>query len=419
MADMRVSPGPLGGRVTAMPSKSQAHRAVICAALAEGESRISHIELSKDISATLACVEALGLADHRWEGETLVICGGKKAAPGKVSLPCGESGSTLRFIIPLAAHLADEAEFICEGRLSERPLEPLKSLLAKKGVTWLSGHRITGKPAAGEYALAGNVSSQFVSGLLFLLPLLKGDSTIALTTRLESAGYVAMTRQTQQEFGVQSRWVDERTLQVAGGQKYLPQNTRVEGDYSHAAFYAVAGALHGDIRVEGLREDSLQGDKAVLDILTRMGANICREADGTLRFGKSRLKGIDMDVSQTPDLVPALAVAAAAAQGTTRITGAGRLRIKECDRLSAVADALTRMGVRVEEEREGLIIHGGTPLKGAVIHTYNDHRMAMAMAVAATVAEGDSMIENAGCVAKSAPCFWQELASIGGKLSEQ
>ncbi len=410
--------GALQGQLQAMPSKSQAHRAVICAALCEGVSVISHIELSKDIAATLACVQELGLANYHVEGDAVTVFGKPKPVREFAELPCGESGSTLRFMIPLTSFFAEQAHFLCEGRLPERPLEPLKSLLAEKGVTWLDSHSISGRPRPGIYEIAGNVSSQFISGLLFLLPLLAEDSEIRLTTPLESAGYVEMTRDMLKEFGIGTEWRDESTLLVPGRQKYLPRDVAVEGDWSHAAVFAVAGVLGEGVSVSGLDADSLQGDKKIIDFLREMGAHI-KEKDGEFAFLKSGLHGITMDVSQTPDLVPILAVAAAAADGRSEIMNAARLRLKESDRLAAIAGELAKMGAAVRQTEDGLIIDGGRPLAGANLDSHNDHRIAMAMAVAAGLAGETTVIERPGCVEKSAPRFWQEFRSLGGQAVEQ
>lgn len=417
MSRMRVS-GRLSGKVEAMPSKSMAHRAVLCAALSGGESRISHIALSRDIQATIACAKALGLADFSFAGDELRVIGRPRTVAEEALLPCGESGSTLRFFLPLSCLLAKKARFVCEGRLTERPLEPLKSLLMEKGVAWPGSHEVSGRPAAGTFEIAGNVSSQFISGLLFALPLLEKDSVIRLTTPLESAGYVELTRQMQAAFGVRSEWKSERELLVPGNQTYRPSDVRVEGDYSHAAFFAVAGQIGGEIAVSGLLPDSRQGDKAVLEILARMGGNI-EIRGGTVFSRPSPLSGTVIDAAQIPDLVPILAVAGAAAKGETRIVHAQRLRIKESDRLAATAAELAKMGAEIEETPDGLVIRGGRPLHGAEIDSHNDHRIAMAAAVAAGLAAGETVIGGAECVAKSAPQFWEEFRSLGGNAVEQ
>ncbi len=404
--------GGMRGTIQAQPSKSMAHRAVICGALAEGTSRIENIAFSEDILATIRCVEALGLAEVTRGEASLTIRGKGKQRREAVLLDCGESGSTLRFLIPLAACLAERVRLSGKGRLMERPLEPLKSLLAQRGLTWQGNDRFTGTIQAGEYPIRGDVSSQFISGLLFALPLLEGDSKIILTTALESAGYVELTRRSQERFGVTSRWEDG-TLYIEGNQCYQPADYEVEGDFSHAAFFAVAGAIGEGVTITGLDMDSPHGDKAVFSILEQMGATV--EIQGNRVSVKGgQLSGCVIDGSQIPDLVPVLAVAGAYAKGETRIVNAGRLRIKESDRLAAMAEELGRLGARIQETKDGLMIQGGRPLRGAAVSSHNDHRIAMSLAVAAGFATGALELEGAECVKKSAPQFWEEFRALGG-----
>ena len=287
------------------------------------------------------------------------------------------------------------------------------------GVRWsLSGDALTveGWLQSGEFALRGDVSSQFITGLLLALPQLDGESVIRITTPLESRAYVELTRRVQAAFGIASHWQDEQTLRIPGGQTPVSPGTyAIEGDWSHAAFYLVAGVLGhaGPITLRRLDEHSAQGDRAIVDILRSMGARIESHPDGLTVF-PSALHAADVDVSQVPDLTPVLAVAMAGAQGTSRITGAARLRIKESDRLSAIAHALTACGADVRELADGLVIRGGTRLHSASVEGCNDHRIVMAMAVAAALSDGEIAITDAQSVAKSAPAFWEEYASLGG-----
>jgi len=419
-----VSPASLTGAIDVIPSKSASHRAVMMAALASGETALSPIQLSRDIRATLDCARALGLteAPASAQGDTLVIHGGQRE---RVPLPlrtldCGESGSTLRFFIPLALDGRGPVRLIGHGRLMQRPLDVYEQLFVPRGARWaLEGDALTlcGALQSGEYALRGDVSSQFVTGLLLALPRLAGNSVIRITTRLESRAYVELTRRMQAAFGVVSHWEDERTLRVPGGQTPIsPGRLAIEGDWSHAAFYLVAGALGhaGPLTLRRLDMNSTQGDRAIVSILRRMGARI-DEGQHELTVHPSALHGETVDVTQVPDLVPVLAVAMAGARGESRITGAARLRIKESDRLSAIAGALNACGARVTELPDGLIIRGGHPLHGAAVDGRNDHRIVMAMAVAAALSDGDIAISDAQAVAKSAPAFWEEYASLGGQ----
>ena len=402
-----VSPASLCGTLDVIPSKSASHRAVMMAALCREETRLAPLQRSRDIEATLACAKALGLGQH-------------DAPQGLRTLDCGESGSTLRFFIPLALDGRGPVRFVGHGRLMQRPLSVYEQLFVPRGIRWTpDGDALTveGRLQSGEFALAGDVSSQFITGLLLALPLLPGDSVIRITTALESRAYVELTRRIQQAFGVTSHWADERTLLVPGGQTPVsPGSFAIEGDWSHAAFYLVAGALGkaGPLTLRYLDMDSTQGDRAIVPILRGMGARIEETAQGLTVF-PSALHGASVDVTQVPDLVPVLAVAMAGAQGESRITGAARLRIKESDRLSAIAGALNACGARVTELPDGLVIQGGQPLHGASVEGCNDHRIVMAMAVAAALCDGEITISDAEAVAKSAPAFWQEYASLGGQ----
>ena len=402
-----VSPASLCGTLDVIPSKSASHRAVMMAALCKEDTRLAPLQRSRDIEATLACAAALGLGQH-------------DAPQGLRTLACGESGSTLRFFIPLALDGRGPVRFVGHGRLMQRPLSVYEQLFDPRGVRWaLSGDALTveGQLQSGEYALRGDVSSQFITGLLLALPLLSGDSVIRITTALESRGYVELTRRIQAAFGVTSRWADGHTLLVPGGQTPVsPGSFAIEGDWSHAAFYLVAGALGkaGPLTLRHLDMHSTQGDRAIVPILRGMGARIEETSQG-LTVYPSVLHGAQVDVTQVPDLVPVLAVAMAGAQGESRITGAARLRIKESDRLSAIADALCACGAEVRELPDGLVICGGPPLHGAAVDGRNDHRIVMAMAVAAALCDGEITISDAEAVAKSAPAFWQEYASLGGQ----
>ena len=403
-----VLPGSLRGTIAVIPSKSASHRAVMLAAMAQGETQLSPLQRSRDIEATLACARAL---DLRLE----------QSAPLPLRmLDCGESGSTLRFFIPLALDGRGPVRLTGHGRLMQRPLDVYESLFRPRGVRWaLEGDSLTveGQLQSGEYTLRGDVSSQFITGLLLALPRVPGDSVIRITTALESRAYVDLTRRIQAAFGIRSTWQDEHTLLIPGGQQAVsPGRFTVEGDWSHAAFYLVAGAIGqaGPVTLTGLDMGSTQGDRAIVPILRGMGADIRESADGLTAF-PSKLHSATVDVGQTPDLVPALAVAMAAARGESRITGAARLRIKESDRLSAMRAALCAAGADVTELEDGLIIRGGRPLRAAAIDGCNDHRIVMAMAVASALSSGPLTISDAQAVSKSAPRFWEEFTSLGGQ----
>ncbi len=425
---MTVSPGSLNGTLDVMPSKSASHRAVMMAAMAQGASTLAPLQLSKDVEATLDCAKALGLlsdvqlAPHKLPGFVrATLAPARHATQPLRTLDCGESGSTLRFFIPLALDGGGPVRFVGHGRLMQRPLALYENLFRPLGVSWRqteSDLTVEGHLQSGNFALRGDVSSQFITGLLLALPRLQGDSRIRITTPLESRAYVELTRRVQQDFGVVSHWEDDgQTLFIPGNQAIQsPGCVQVESDWSHAAFYLVAGAIGhtGLVRLRGLDMHSAQGDRSIVSILERMGAILRHDGD-TLTVCPSRLRAATVDASQIPDLVPVLAVAMTAAQGESRIIGAARLRIKESDRLSAMCRALTAAGADVQELDDGLIIRGGKPLHGASIDGCNDHRIVMAMAVASAIADGDLIIRDAQAVGKSAPAFWDEFKQLGGQ----
>jgi|AGTN01.3.fsa_nt_gi 3-phosphoshikimate 1-carboxyvinyltransferase len=419
--DITVLPGALTGTVRVPPSKSAAHRAIIAAALAEGTSVVRNVDLSSDIRATLDACAQLGCAVDIARQErcrTLTIRGGLKPQSGAV-IDCAESGSTLRFMIPVACAYEGERTFTGRGRLPQRPIDAYLRIFGGQGIAYNRPYganlplTVTGALKPGIFRLDGRVSSQFVTGLLCALPLLEGGSRIEVIGGLESRGYVDLTVDMLRRFGVQTSCEGDN-FSVRGNQAYIPQRLEVEGDYSQAAFFLVAGAISGGLRVEGLAPASLQPDRAIVDILSRMGAGLTREAD-TVIARPSRLAGVDVDVSQCPDLVPPLAVAAAFARGTTRIMGAARLRIKESDRLHALAQNLSALGVLTEEEQDGLIIHGGE-IQGGEVDSFGDHRIAMAFSVAAAASKQGVTIRGAQCVDKSYPGFYEDFAKLGGKF---
>jgi len=415
--DLTLQPTKLSGSVTVPPSKSAAHRAIISAALAEGTSRIVHVDLSSDIRATIGACRALGVKIQA-DSDALIVNGGKPKRTGK-PIDCAESGSTLRFFIPIACVLDGEKTFTGSGRLPQRPIDAYLQIFDMQGLSYTCPPgaslplTITGALQPGEFHVDGRVSSQFVTGLLFALPLLEGDSRVSVTGGFESRGYVDLTVDILRRFGIHIT-VEGDTFAIPGNQKYQPKDITVEGDYSQAAFFLVGGAISGGIRVEGLDARSLQPDRAIVDVLRRMGADIAEE-DGALVSRPARLHGEVIDVSQCPDLVPPLAVAAAFAEGQTHITGAARLRIKESDRLHALAKNLSALGIRTEELPDGLIIRGGQPAGGAV-DSFGDHRIAMAFSIAAARASGPVKINGAECVDKSYPAFYQDYVALGGKI---
>lgn len=414
MSTVTCLPGPVHGSGLVPPSKSAAHRALIAAALA-GSGRVEGVLPSADMAATLEGVAGWGVSVRK-EGDTAVFA--HAAVPEAPVVDCRESGSTLRFLIPLFGVKGIPATFVGRGRLPQRPLGVYAECLPAHGLHLYNPGgglplTLSGRLEAGDYAVPGNISSQFLTGLLFALPLCREDSVLRLTTPLESAGYVEMTLRTLRQAGVV---ILPRTdgWDIPGGQAYTPQSYRVDKDWSQAAFFLAAGAIAGQVRLRGLDPEAAQGDKAIVSLLRRFGADIVEESDGLL-CRKAPLTGIPIDAAQIPDLVPILAVVAAYAQGETHIYNAGRLRIKESDRLAAVADGLRRIGADITEEPDGLLIRGGFPLRGGFVQGYNDHRIVMSMAVAALGSIHAVTVTDADSVGKSWPTFFKDFHGIGGQ----
>lgn len=400
----------IGGTVPAISSKSQAHRLFICAALADRPTTLHCADSSADIEATIRCLTALGARFSRVDGTVYPI-----ALPqADTELNCGESGSTLRFLLPLVGAFGVSASFRLHGRLSERPLSPLWEQMQEHGCHLTRPAADTlhceGRLRGGDFRLPGNVSSQFISGLLLALPLTGESSNIMLTSPLESAPYVDMTLAALRRFSVMPE-VCETGWRFLGSQKYQScGSATVEGDWSNAAFWLCAGAISERIKVTGLNPDSPQGDRAVVSILKRFGAAVTQQADA-VTVAPGALRGIELDARNIPDLVPPLAVVAACAEGTTHIYGAQRLRIKESDRLQSVAGALRALGASVELLEDGLRIRGAA-LHGGCVDSCNDHRIAMLAAIAASVCSDPVVLRGAEAVEKSYPRFWEDYHKL-------
>lgn len=414
---MLITPHPLCGKIRAIPSKSDAHRAIICALLSRRRCRISPIILSDDISATIGAAKALGAECTIRETDSvaeLIIDSSGALCTDSVTIDCCESGSTLRFMLPVAAALGASADFVGSGRLPQRPIGEFVPLFAEHSAVLSNDHlplSLSGGLTAGEYKISGNVSSQYVTGLLLALPVLQGSSRITLTTPLQSRPYVDMTLDTMRRFGVTVKELPDGWV-IPGGQQYRCDDYTIDGDWSQAAFFLAAGAIGGDIEMAGLRPDSVQGDKEIFRLTQRFGGNI-RFENGALRCSVGSLHGIEIDASQIPDLVPALAVTAAFAKGDTRILGAARLRFKESDRIQTVAAALRCFGVSVTENDDGMIIHGGAAISPRrPIDCAGDHRIAMAFSVMGAYADGASELIGHECVSKSYPAYFRDFTSL-------
>lgn len=389
--NLTIIPRKLSGTITPPPSKSLAHRYLIAAALAGEGSVVHNLADSLDIRATRRCMAELNTNSQDFP-----------------DFNCGESGSTLRFLIPLALVLRGGGRFTGQGRLMERPQKPYFDIFDEKGVRYEQKDgflTVEGHLTPGEYRLPGNVSSQFFTGLLLALPLLDGPSVIIPTTRLESEGYIGMTLEAMHEFGVNavSTCSFPPQYHIPGRQQYQSAEVTVEGDWSQAAFWYAANCLGCEVDVRGVAQYSTQGDRVI--------ASHCLEL--------SQPGDTEIDMSGCPDLAPPVAAAAAVRQGITRLTGAARLRLKESDRLSAIAAALNAMGARVMEYPDSLTVYGQEGLAGGcTVDCRNDHRIAMMAAVAATRCRQPVTLLGAECVSKSYPGFWDDYRMLGGAILE-
>lgn len=420
---LTIHPGPLRGALRILPSKSHLHRLLICAALAEGETRLLCADTqAEDILCTIACLEALGAQITREADGFRVRPLQRDALPEWAILPCGESGSTLRFLLPVVCALGVRVAFHRKGRLPLRPLAPLDAQLIAKGCRlWEEPAGVLcceGQLLAGDFTLPGDISSQYISGLLFALPLLEGSSRLHITGSRESWDYVTLTEQVLLAFGLS---VLENTdgFDITGAQRPLaPASCQVEGDWSNAAFWLCAAALSGgDLRVQGLSLSSTQGDRAICAILSKMGAQVDYELDA-VHVCADRLLASTVDARAIPDLIPALACVMAVSRGESQITNAARLRLKESDRLHAVRETLHALGAQVEEGTDMLRITGCTQLRGGSVDAFSDHRIAMLAALASCASREPIRLTGAEAVRKSYPDFWQCFSALGGRFEE-
>ncbi|QEK11767.1 3-phosphoshikimate 1-carboxyvinyltransferase [Crassaminicella thermophila] len=429
MKSVKIIPSSLKGEVRIPPSKSMSHRAIIAAGLSNGISNIDNITFSDDIIATLEGMKSFGVesentkTDSEYGISSILIKGTGRMKLLKNEIDCKESGSTLRFLIPMAGLFGEKITFIGRGKLIERPLDTYYKIFREQNIQYTNNEgklplSVEGKLRPGIFYMKGNISSQFITGLLFILPMLDGDSKIVITTELESKGYVDLTLDILNKFNIHVENNNYKEFIIKGNQKYNSCDYRVEGDFSQAAFWIVAGILGSGIKCSDLNIDSLQGDKMILDIVKEMGANILVQ-DNFVKVEKSYTNGIVIDASQCPDLVPILATLGAVSKGTTKIINAARLRIKESDRLKAMATELNKLGADVLELEDGLEIKGKEKLNGGVVDSWNDHRIAMALAIASIKCTEPVIIINSDAVKKSYPRFWQDFKSLGGKIDER
>ena len=423
-ADILVSPSILNGSVQVPCSKSLAHRALICASLAEGTSHLSRLTFSRDIEATLKCMETLGatiLRDPEYP-DRLEVTGSTAFVQSQkpLELYADESGSTLRFLIPVAAASSAPVTFLGEPSLLTRPMGIYADLFLNQNLPFEQspeGIRFHGPLQPGLFTLPGNVSSQFISGLLFAAPLLKSGVSIAVLPPYQSRSYTGLTVSIMKTFGISIEEPTENGYILPAGQSYQPADCAVEGDFSQAAFFAVSAAIAGNIVLEGMNPESLQGDGVILSILERAGARL-QWQDDALQVSHDHLEPLTIDLADCPDLGPILCVLAAYTPGTTHLIHASRLRYKECDRIAAMEENLKVWGVEVSSTEDSMTITGKSEWSApevVKVSCFNDHRIAMAMAVFAAHADSACVLEGAQAVSKSYPDFFRDFASLHGK----
>lgn len=417
--NMTIIPGKLSGKISVISSKSLSHRYIIAAGLADGTSEIDNVLDSEDLTATREALAALGV-----KFEENKVIGGVVKAQRQV-IDAHESGSTLRFMIPIAMLQKEKIMFTGSGRLPKRTLDVYFDVFKQKNMPfWQMSDdflplEVQGLLKPGHYSIRGDVSSQFLTGLLFALPLLKRDSVIEITTPLESSGYVELTLDVLKRFGIHILSAGNY-FYIKGSQKYQPQKAMVEGDYSQAAFWMVAGLIGSEIELLSLNPVSKQGDYKIVDIIREMNGQITyNDLNRIWKISPSDTYGITIDLSQIPDLGPILMVLASLSSGTTTFIHAGRLRIKESDRLEAMYQTLVKFGVSVEIDGDTVKIIGQKTLKGnQEFDSYDDHRITMAIAIAAIRADGPITIVNPMCVKKSYPNFFEVYQKLGGMFHE-
>lgn len=420
MKSVSITPEKLNGAVNVPPSKSISHRAIICASLAKGVSELYNVGSSDDIDATISAMRDMGAKITKYDDKLVIDGTNTFRIEEPVRIDCRESGSTLRFLVPLALHCDEDVTFTGTGRLPERPMGTILNVFDDFGISYKTGKEnplpltIKAGHLNGTIEMEGNVSSQFISGLLFALPLYPYDSEIKITTPFESKGYIDMTIDVLKTFGIEIQNIRYKRFLIKGGQSYTPMNFSIEADFSQAAFYLAAGALGSYVVCKGLNLKTKQGDREIIDVIEKMGGTvICDENEGVAAL-PANLKGCTIDVSQIPDLVPAITVLAAGASGETVIKGAARLRHKESDRLSAISQQINSLGGTVIEKGDSLIIEGSEKLSGGATDSCNDHRIAMAVAIASTICEEIVTVDHPDCVRKSYPQFWDDYEALGG-----
>jgi 3-phosphoshikimate 1-carboxyvinyltransferase len=424
---VRIIPSSVRGEVSAPPSKSYTHRAVILASLAAGESIIEEPLLSDDTLYTIDACRSLG-ADIALDSDRLRVTGtgGQiRVAPDK-RIFAGNSGSTIRMVAPLAALAPTKVILDGDNRLRQRPIGDLLSALESLGARARSLENNGfppieiqgGKLSGGEVTISGQTSSQHISALLMIAPYIKDGLIIKVANELRSKPYIDITLDAMQAFGVEAVNRDYKEFLVKGSQRYQAERYRIEGDYSSAAYFLASGAISSKpVTINNLKSNSVQGDKYLLNILSLMGCSVENRKEAATVSRRDELKGVTIDMGDYPDLVPTVAVVAAYAKGKTEMTNIGHLRFKESDRLGDTATELAKMGIKVKVNSDTMLVYGGKP-RGARVEAHNDHRLAMSLAIAALFAEDNSVINGAEAVSKSYPRFFADLAKLGAKIEE-
>ena len=426
---IKIKPSILNGKIEIPPSKSYSHRAVIAAALAENsrKSKIDNLKFSVDITTTTDIMENWGAKIKRFESALEIVGNDGRVVPKDKYVQCNESGSTIRFLIPIGITSKNELIFDGKGKLVDRPLVSYYRIFDKQGIFYKNENgklplTVNGKLNAGNYEIDGNISSQFITGLLYALPLLDGDSKLTINKNLESKGYIDLTLEILKLAGIEIVNNDYKSFDIKGNQIYRPFDYTVEGDYSQVAFWIVAGIISAnkdnEVKCLHVNKNSLQGDREIIEIVERMGANI-EIFDDYVLVRPSKTKGTVIDISQCPDIGPILTVLGALSEGETRIINGERLRIKESDRITSIKTELNKLGANVAEEGDSLIIQGVEGFKGGVtVSAWNDHRIAMSLAIASTRCEKEIILEEAESVRKSYPHFWDDFVKMGGKIEK-
>lgn len=426
---VKIKPSILSGEIVIPPSKSYSHRAIISAALANGEkkSKINNLKFSVDIETTVRIMENWGAKITKKEGSLEILGNNGKIVPKKNYIQCNESGSTIRFLIPVGLTSENELIFDGKGKLIDRPLDSYYKIFDDQGIKYEMSEdklplKVNGKLKAGNYEIDGNISSQFITGLLYALPLLDGDSTIVINKNLESKGYVDLTLEILKLSGIKIKNNDYKSFEIKGNQEYKYFDYTVEGDYSQVAFWIVAGIISAnkdnEIKCLHLNKYSLQGDKAIIEIVQKMGAKL-EIFDDYVIVKPSKTKGTIIDVSQCPDIAPILTVLGALSEGETKIINAERLRIKESDRIISIKTELNKLGAEVEEVGDSLVIQGVNTFEGGVeVSAWNDHRIAMSLAIASIRCKNEIVIDEAESVKKSYPHFWDDFEKMGGQIEK-